>query len=108
SFDAALCTVSVQYLLHPVAVFRDMARVLRPGAPYAVVFSNRMFWDKAIRAWRERDDQGHIALVRAYFARAGGFDAPALVARPAKHPGWLFVGGGDPIYAVIARRTTAS
>lgn len=104
SFDAVLCTVSVQYLLHPVAVFRDVARVLRPGAPFAVAFSNRMFWEKAIRAWRERDDAGHIALVRAYFAAAGGYTEPEVVARPARHPGWLFGGGGDPVYAVIARR----
>lgn len=105
SFDAALCTVSVHYLLHPVAVFRDVARVLRSGAPFAVVFSNRMFWEKAIRAWRERDDAGHVALVRAYFAAAGSYTEPELVALPARHPGWLFGGGGDPVYALIGRRS---
>ena len=30
-FDAALCTVSVQYLTQPLAVFAEVNRVLRPG-----------------------------------------------------------------------------
>jgi ubiquinone/menaquinone biosynthesis C-methylase UbiE len=30
-FDAALCAVSVQYLVRPVEVFAEVARVLRPG-----------------------------------------------------------------------------
>ncbi|HEV7128788.1 MAG TPA: methyltransferase domain-containing protein [Ktedonobacterales bacterium] len=103
SFDVALNTVSVQYLSHPLAVFREVARVLRPGGAYAVVFSNRMFPTKAIRAWRERDDAGHIALVRAYFALAGGFAAPEVTSRPGT-PGFWFTPGGDPVYAVVARR----
>ncbi|MCS7072137.1 MAG: class I SAM-dependent methyltransferase, partial [Anaerolinea sp.] len=31
AFDAAVCTVSVQYLTNPVAVFTEVARVLKPG-----------------------------------------------------------------------------
>jgi len=103
SFDAALNTVSVQYLTQPVAVFRDMARILKPGAPYAVVFSNRMFPTKAVLAWRMRDDQGHLALVRDYFAASGLYGEPEVIARPSK-PGIWFGGGSDPLYAVIARR----
>ncbi len=30
SFDAAVCCVSVDYLVQPMAVFRDLARVVRP------------------------------------------------------------------------------
>ena len=33
SFDGCTITVSVQYLTRPLAVFTDLARVLRPGAP---------------------------------------------------------------------------
>lgn len=104
SFDAALNTVSVQYLQRPVAVFREVARTLRPGAPYAVVFSNRMFPTKAVRAWRERDDDGHIALVSRYFAEAGQYsEPPEVVVSPGRRFAWPF-GAGDPIFAVIGRR----
>jgi len=31
SFDAVICTVSVEYLVQPIEVFRDIARILKPG-----------------------------------------------------------------------------
>ena len=96
AFDAALCCVSVQYLTRPAEVFADVARVLRPGAPFVVTFSNRCFPTKAVLAWRSLDDGGHAALVQSYFDAAGGFDAPEVtVHRPAQ---------GDPLIGVVARR----
>lgn len=104
SFDAVINTVSVQYLLQPTAVFRDVARILRPGAPYVVVFSDRMFPTKAIRAWRERDDQGHIDLVTRYFVTCGAYDEPPeVIVRPGK-PGSWFAPPSDPVYAVVGRK----
>jgi SAM-dependent methyltransferase len=40
-FDGAMCAVSVQYLTRPIEVFAEVARVLKPGAPFVVSFSNR-------------------------------------------------------------------
>ena len=40
AFDAAVCCVSVDYLVRPIAVFRSVHRVLRPGAPFVCTFSN--------------------------------------------------------------------
>ncbi len=68
AFDAALCAVSVQYLTHPVEVFRDVGRTLRPGAPFIVSFSNRCFPEKAVAIWRAATDAQHVAVVTAYFA----------------------------------------
>lgn len=97
AFDAALCCVSVQYLTRPVEVFANVARVLRPGAPFVVTFSNRCFPTKAIWAWRALDDDGHAALVAFYAETAGGFDAPeTTVHRPAH---------GDPLLGVVVRRS---
>ena len=39
SFDGCCITVSVQYLLQPVEVFREVNRVLRPGAPFVLTYS---------------------------------------------------------------------
>jgi hypothetical protein len=70
SIDAAMICVSVQYLQHPVAVLREVARVLRPGGPVVVSFSNRCFWTKAVAIWRGLDDAGHARLVELYLRYA--------------------------------------
>ena len=71
SCDAALCCVGVQYLQRPTDVFADVRRVLRPGAPFVVSFSNRCFPTKAVAIWRALDDAGRAALVRLYLERVG-------------------------------------
>jgi hypothetical protein len=69
--DAAMICVSVQYLQEPVAVLREVARLLRPGAPLVISFSNRCFWTKAVAIWRALDDDGHAHLVKHYLHHAG-------------------------------------
>ncbi len=96
AFDGAMCAVSVQYMIRPVAVFREVCRVLRPGAPFVVSFSNRCFPTKAVAVWLSTTDEQHAALVRAYFEAAGGWTDATLEDRSP--------GGGDPLYAVWARR----
>jgi SAM-dependent methyltransferase len=71
SVDAAMLCVSVQYLEQPVAMLREIARVLRPGGKVVISFSNRCFWTKAVAIWRALDDDGHAALVERYLRRAG-------------------------------------
>ena len=95
-FDGAVASVSVQYLTQPVAVFAEVGRVLRPGAPFAVTFSNRMFPTKAVLAWRMLDDEGRANLVALYFGESGAFATPrAFDLSPAP-------GRSDPVYAVVA------
>ena len=74
AFDAAVCTVSVQYLTSPVEVFAHVRRVLRPGGPFAVAFSNRCFPEKVVAIWAHGSDADHVDLVRAYLAGAGFAD----------------------------------
>ena len=70
-FDAALCCVGVQYLQHPHEVFTEVARALRPDAPFIVSFSNRCFPTKAVAVWRSLDTVGHSELVTLYLHNAG-------------------------------------
>ena len=96
-FDGAAICVSVDYLTQPVTVLRELARVLRPGAPLVITFSNRCFPSKAVAAWHALDDRGHLALVRQYLLAAGGWQAIELLDRsPAP-------GRSDPLFAVVAR-----
>lgn len=75
SFDGAVCTVSVQYMTRPLDTFASLARALRPGAPFVVAISTRMFEQKAVLAWRASDAEAHLRLVRTYFEASGGFGA---------------------------------
>ncbi len=77
TFDAAVCTVSVQYLTSPVAVFAETKRVLRPGSVFAVAFSNRCFPTKAVAVWRHATPAMHADYVRAVMASAGFGDIDA-------------------------------
>ena len=98
SFDGAVCAVSVDYLVRPLEVFAEVARVLRPGGLFACTFSNRCFPTKAIRGWLATDDAGHVAIVRRYFELTPGFGPPASDLRTPAHS------QGDPLYAVWAER----
>src|SRR3954470_6995703 len=71
SIDAVTICVSIQYLQQPVAVLREVARLLRPGGPVVISFSNRCFWTKAVAIWRGLDDAGHARLVELYLHHAG-------------------------------------
>ncbi len=71
SLDAAMICVGVQYLQHPAAVFSDLARVLKPGAPLIVSFSNRCFPTKAVAIWLNLSREGHVRLVELYLRTAG-------------------------------------
>ncbi len=98
SFDAVTCCVSVDYLIRPVAVLGEVARVLRPGGLVVLSFSNRCFPTKAIRGWLATDDAQHVAIVTAYLEQAGDFEPASAQRRTAA------AAPGDPLYAVWARR----
>ncbi len=95
-FDAATCCVSIDYLVRPIDVLRDVARVVRPGGVVVCTFSNRCFPTKVIRGWLSVTEEQRCQVVAQYFRLAGGYgDARAALCTPAAGP-------GDPLYAVWA------
>ena len=98
SFDAVVNCVSVDYLVRPVQVLADVARVLRPGGLSVCTFSNRCFPTKAVRGWLAVREQDRPELVAEYHRQAGGFDEPVVQERV--RGTWR----SDPLWAVWARR----
>ena len=96
SFDDVVCCVSVDYLVRPIDVFREVARVLRPGGRFVCTFSNRLFPTKAIRGWLYASEEMRCEIVATYFELSRVF-TDAVVGRrtPAGHR-------GDPLYAAWA------
>jgi SAM-dependent methyltransferase len=97
SFDAVTCCASIDYLVRPIEVLTDVARVLRPEAPFVCTFSNRCFPTKAIRGWLVASEAERLDIVRAYLDATEVFgDARAELRNPGRR--------SDPLYAVWARR----
>jgi SAM-dependent methyltransferase len=97
SFDSLTCVVSIDYLIRPIEVLEDAARVVRPGGMAVITFSNRCFPTKAIAGWLQTDDESHCRIVEAYLRLAGGWTDVA--SRRCRTPP-----RADPLYAVTARR----
>jgi len=97
SFAAVVCAVSVDYLIQPLDVFAEVARVLQPEGVFVCTFSNRCFPTKAIRGWLANDDRGRVSVVGAYFELTERFGEPTAQHRNPESR-------TDPLYAVWATR----
>ena len=98
-FDGVGICVSIDYLVRPVEVLREVGRVLRVGAPVVITFSNRCFPTKAVAIWHQLDDEGHMRLVERYLEEAGNF---LNIRSLDRSPRRLF---SDPLYAVVGEST---
>jgi SAM-dependent methyltransferase len=96
-FAGTVCTVSAQYLTRPVEVFREVNRVLQPGAPFILTYSNRCFPTKAISAWLATTDQQHANIIATYFHESGNWGEVYAQDRSPRRPG-----ANDPLYVVWA------
>jgi len=108
-FDAVINTVSVDYMTQPVAVFEEVSRILKPGGLFLVVFSDRMFPQKAVRLWRESSQDERVILVDEFFKQSGGFEKTSLFTsrgkpRPADDKYADTAPLSDPVYALYAEK----
>jgi SAM-dependent methyltransferase len=104
TFDGAVCTVSVQYLVDPIAVFKEVRRTLKPEAPFIITFSNRCFPTKAVAIWQVTSMAQKAALVASYLEAAGFAEIRAEDRSPQARRGWFGAGSGDPVIGVWGRR----
>lgn len=108
-YDAVICTNSIEYLIHPDAIFDEIVRVLRTNGLVIVIFSNRWFPPKAIQIWEELHEFERMGLILEYLRKDGKFkDLGTYSVRGMPRP-WgdkyfpekLY---SDPIYAVWGRK----
>lgn len=105
AFDVVLCQLSVDYLVRPLRVFREVLRVTRPGGTVRVLFSNRLFLSKAVGLWTGQDDVDHAYTVASYLrycadAGGGGARFVDLRARDLSTRTKKGVVVGDPLFVV--------
>src|SRR5690606_30239854 len=104
----------------PVTVFREIGRVLKPGCPLVVAYSNSCFPTKAVATGQYRNDSVHADLIGTYADEAGCFDPAEAFDYSPQHTGFglpddprtraLIESGQlriDPLYVVVARKRSA-
>ena len=79
SFDVVTNVVSIDYLTKPLAICKEIRRVLKPGGQALMALSNRCFPTKAVDIWLRTNDLEHVFVVGSYFHYAGGFKPPSAV-----------------------------
>jgi SAM-dependent methyltransferase len=117
SFDAVLCCCSVQYMQQPERVFAEIYRVLKPGGVVIISFTNRLFYEKAVAAWRDGTGYSRTQLVKQYILAVRGFTEPEAVTAVGVPPpsgpleaaaravtSFLQRASGDPFYGVLTYR----
>lgn len=109
SFDVAINTVSVDYMTRPFEIFREVGRILKPNGLFLVIFSNRMFPEKATKVWHEATEDERVNLVLEFFRACEAFGTSrTFVSCGLPRPGddrYAHLGiPSDPVYAVYAEK----
>lgn len=79
TFDAVLCSVSIDYLIRPLEVFNEIGRILKPDGQFITSFSNRCFPTKVIGRWLRMSEQKRVEWVANYFLLADRYFDPKTI-----------------------------
>jgi SAM-dependent methyltransferase len=105
SFDVVLLQLSIDYLIKPLEVLKEVGRILKVGGKVHIVFSNRLFLSKAVGFWTGGDDIDHAYYVGSYLHFCdGGFQdiqAKDLSTRKGGRDKRII---GDPMFVVTATK----
>lgn len=97
-FDAMTCTVSIDYLSDPLSVLGQLRSQMNQvkGGTIHLAISNRAFWHKVIRRWKEVNEKERLLMVCDYLHFAGWEDIEVVTVVPGGQ-------GGDPLWVVRGR-----
>ncbi|MGC9017162.1 MAG: methyltransferase domain-containing protein [Caldimicrobium sp.] len=108
-FDAVVCDLSIEYIIHPLEILKELHRILKPGGKVFFSFSNRYFPPKVIKLWVDLHEFERMGYVCELFAKVGGFKNIQTYSlrgfpRPIDDRWYGVVFQSDPLYVVWAEK----
>lgn len=106
SFELVMCHLSIEYLLDPAKILKEVARVLTPGGKVIISFSNRWFPEKVTRLWLQLHEYERVGYV-LYLLRDAftNFQAETFRnwPRPADDAHYLEIPLSDPLFVITCQ-----
>ena len=107
SFDIVVNTVSIEYLTQPLAVLREVRRILKPDGKLLITFSNRFFPQKVIMLWKRLHPVERLNWVAQTLHAAGYSEIQTRVERGLKRDTadlyYPQLKEMDPMFGIVAR-----
>lgn len=72
-FDVVVCAFSVEYMTQPIQVFKEVARILKPGGSFIISFTERFYEKKVIALWDDLHIFERMGIVLEYFRQSGEY-----------------------------------
>lgn len=110
SFDAVICSLSIEYLTDPLSVLRQAYQSLSSGGVLLVGISNRWFPSKVTQGWLEMHEFERMGYLLQLAQEAGFKGSKGTVSvrndwRPVNDKHFLATRGvSDPVYVVWCRK----
>jgi SAM-dependent methyltransferase/FKBP-type peptidyl-prolyl cis-trans isomerase 2 len=109
-FNTVVCSLSVEYLIRPREIVREIQRVLKPEGRLLISFSNRWFPPKVTRLWTEIHDFERMGLILDYLIEDKGFHCLQTYSarnwpRPTDDIHAHEIMNSDPVFVVVGTKT---
>ncbi|MCK5666633.1 MAG: class I SAM-dependent methyltransferase, partial [Thiotrichaceae bacterium] len=69
-FDTVICSFAIEYMTQPFEVFKQVARILKPGGTFCISFSDRYFKQKVVSIWDDVHPFERMGIVLEYFRQS--------------------------------------
>jgi len=107
-FDAVICTSSIEYLIKPLEVTKEVVRVVKPGGVFITTFSDRWFNGKEILLWSDLHKFERLGFVLDLYIKSGKFKKLKTISirgfpRPYNDKHINIRNTSDPIFAVCGK-----
>lgn len=97
---ATTCVVSIDYLIHPLAVLSALHKVTAAGGKVHLVLSNRCFPTKAVGRWLRISEEERVQMVGDYLWWSGWREVEVVEVCDGKGKGGWWGGRVDPLWVV--------